>query len=186
MKIDTIIKIPDNIDIQRNPSSTSHSYKISGPLGWSYLNLSRLDKTGSSSIRVSLENRSICMSGLDSKTNVLYKKLIENKFKGVSRGFCVTLDIVGVGYRAMIIGDGYSAPKRLCLKVGTSHDIHYKIPNGIGIFLQSPTSVCIFGVDLNQVTQCAHSIRSTRAPSRYKSKGIRLSTEKIETKAGKR
>lgn len=222
MKIDTIIKIPENINIRpissfevdtSKPSlftrykgkkfvepwshkndktkplgffegKINHIYRIEGPLGWSYLNLSRLDKTGSSSIRISIENKCISIRGLNSKTNVLYKKLIENKFKGVSRGFCVTLDIVGVGYRAMILGD--NSNKRLCLKVGTSHDIHYKIPKGVGIFLQSPTSVCIFGVDLNQVTQCAHSIRSTRVPSRYKSKGIRLSNEKIEMKAGKR
>lgn len=183
MKIDTIIKIPENIKISSDLNS-KHSYIIEGPLGWSSLNLSRLDKTGSSSINLSENNKTIIIRGLNSETIVLFKKIIENKFKGVSRGFCITLEIVGVGYRAMILGDDDN--KRLCLKVGTSHDIHYKIPNGVGIFLQNPTTVCIFGVDLNQVTQCAHSIRSTRVPSRYKAKGIRLSTEKIVTKAGKR
>src|SRR5690242_3644937 len=101
MTIDTIIKIPENIKIYSDLNSklNEHNYIIEGPLGWSSLNLSRLDKTGSSSISILTstecksghqlddKNKTIVIRGLNPETNILYKKIIENKFKGVSRGF---------------------------------------------------------------------------------------------------
>lgn len=161
-------------------------FNITGPLGTSSINLKKLDKNGFACIRFDLENKEVTIRSLYPKFNGLYKKLIENKFIGVSRGFCIYLEIVGVGFRASLQSTNESKNDILILKLGHSHDIHYKVPEGVRVFLQSPTEICIFGIDLNQVTQVANSIRSTRPPSAYKGKGIRLSTEKIITKTGKR
>lgn len=197
MKIDTIIKIPENIEI--STTSLKNIYTITGPLGSSSINLKKLDKNGIACVHFDILNKQVIIRSLHPKYNGLYKKLIENKFIGVSRGFCIYLEIIGVGYRAALLLNDLSSKSSktnenkeqsnsdtIVLKLGHSHDIHYKVPKGVRVFLQSPSEICIFGVDLNQVTQVAHSIRATRPPSVYKGKGIRLSNEKIITKAGKR
>nr|QOZ41732.1 ribosomal protein L6 [Prototheca wickerhamii] len=194
MKTETIIKIPENVevslsdkhnnDVNYNQSNQELIYAIKGPLGSTSINFKKLDKNGIASIRFDQSKREIIIRSLDSKYNGLYKKLLENKFIGVSRGFCVYLEIVGVGYRASL-DTSLLSNDTLLLKLGYSHDVQYKVPKGVRVFLQSPSEICIFGVDLNQVTQVAHSIRAIRPPSVYKGKGIRLSTEKIRTKAGK-
>ena len=188
--IDTIIKIPENIEIHPASSNPNESiYTITGPLGSSSINLKKLDKYGLACINFDSKNKQVIVRSFEQSYNGLYKQLIENKFLGVSRGFCIYLDIVGVGYRASLISSNNSMndiKDTIVLKLGHSHDVHYKIPSGVRVFLQSPSEICLFGVDLNQVTQIAHSIRSTRPPSVYKGKGIRLSRENIITKTGKR
>lgn len=110
----------------------------------------------------------------------LLKKLLENKMRGVTRGFLIYLKIIGIGYRASLQND------TLLLKLGYSHDVTYKIPSSIKLFLIEPTVICVFGVDKNQVTQIASKIRSLRKPSAYKGKGIRLINEKVLLKQGKK
>ncbi|KFM22546.1 60S ribosomal protein L6, mitochondrial, partial [Auxenochlorella protothecoides] len=177
--IDTVIKIPENISLEKNISSSV--YTITGPLGSSTLDLKKLDRFGSACINIDTRNKQVIVRSFHPSYNGLYKQLIENKFIGVSRGFCIYLDIVGVGYH-----QGSPIKDTIVLKLGHSHDIHYKVPSGVRVFLQSPSEICLFGVDLNQVSQVAHSIRNTRPPSIYKGKGIRLSNENITTRTGKR
>jgi len=55
------------------------------------------------------------------------RSLINNVVVGVSSGFNVKMDIIGVGYRAAVSG------KTLNLQVGHSHEILYPIPEGISI-----------------------------------------------------
>lgn len=100
--------------------------------------------------------------------------------RGVTRGFLIYLKIIGIGYRASLQND------TLLLKLGYSHDVTYKIPSSIKLFLIEPTVICVFGVDKNQVTQIASKIRSLRKPSAYKGKGIRLINEKVLLKQGKK
>ncbi len=215
--IDTVIKIPENISLEKNISSSV--YTITGPLGSSTLDLKKLDRFGSACINIDTRNKQVIVRSFHPSYNGLHKQLIENKFIGVSRGFCIYLDIVGVGYRASLISSesvvgvqnkinqvyqdkfhlfysvqpskgetdqGSPIKDTIVLKLGHSHDIHYKVPSGVRVFLQSPSEICLFGVDLNQVSQVAHSIRNTRPPSIYKGKGIRLSNENITTRTGKR
>lgn len=201
--IDTVLKIPENISLKKKDKTGESIYTITGPLGSSSIDLKKLDKFGWACINFDVQNKQVIIRSFYPSYNGLYKQLIENKFLGVSRGFCIYLDIIGVGYRASLISstkspslalsfskekkdDGVSIKDTILLKLGHSHDIHYKVPNGVRVFLQSPSEICLFGVDLNQVTQVAHSIRNTRPPSIYKGKGIRLSSENIMTKTGKR
>ena len=102
--------------------------------------------------------------------------------QGISRGFLIYLKIVGIGYRANLLEN----IQTLFLKLGYSHDIIYKIPSSIRVFLLVPTLICLFGVDKNQITQIAAQIRKLRGPTVYKGKGIRILNEKVVLKAGKR
>lgn len=169
-------QIPDTVTIEKK----DHLLKFSGPLGHTYLNLTKMDPNGLGGIFFNFEKKQLELLSPSKSFFGLYKKLIENKIKGVTRGFLIYLKIIGIGYRASLNNDN------LLLKLGYSHDIIYKIPSSVKVFLIDPTVICLFGIDKNQVTQIAAKIRHLRRPSVYKGKGIRLINEKILLKQGKK
>jgi len=108
----------------------------------------------------------------------LTRTLIANAIKGVSEGFTKQLEIVGVGYRAAVEGD------ILKLKVGFSHEVEIKAPEGIS-FEVKKNLITVKGYDKQLVGQVAADIRHVRPPEPYKGKGIKYVGEKIIRKAGK-
>src|SRR5450432_4930298 len=104
---------------------------------------------------------------------------IANLVAGVTKGFEKKLEITGVGYRAALQG------KNLQLALGYSHDVVYKIPDGIAITVPKPTEIVINGNDSQRVGQVAAEIRSYRPPEPYKGKGVKYSDEFIFRKEGK-
>lgn len=169
-------QIPETVKIEKK----DHLVKFSGPLGHTYLNLNKMDPNGLGGIFFSREKKDLELLSPSKSFFGLFKKLIENKMRGVTRGFLIYLKIVGIGYRANLTHD------TLHLKLGYSHDILYKIPPSVKLFLIDPTVICLFGLDKNQITQIAAKIRNLRRPSVYKGKGIRLINEKILLKQGKK
>lgn len=169
-------QIPDKVIIEKK----HNLLKFSGPLGSTYLNLKKIDPTGLGGISFNNEKKQLELLSPSKSFFGLFKKLIENKIIGVTRGFLIYIKIIGIGYRASL-QNGH-----LFLKLGYSHDIIYKIPSSIKLFLLDPTLVCFFSVDKNQVTQIAAKIRNLRRPSAYKGKGVRLINEKILLKQGKK
>ena len=57
----------------------------------------------------------------------LYRSLINNMVTGVSEGYTIKLELVGVGYRAEAKG------QILELSLGYSHDIHFMIPEEVNV-----------------------------------------------------
>ncbi len=110
----------------------------------------------------------------------MQRTLANNIVVGVSEGFSVNLEIVGVGYRAAVEG------KNLNLQLGFSHDVHYPIPEGIEIKCEKPTAIAISGADKQVVGQVAAEIRAYRKPEPYKGKGVRYANEQIFRKEGKK
>ena len=169
-------QIPDTVIIEKK----DHLLKFSGPLGHTYLNLNKIDPNGLGGISLDYRNKQLELLSPSKSFFGLFKKLIENKIIGVTRGFLIYLKIIGIGYRASLNNN------TLLLKLGYSHDIIYQIPQSIKLFLLDPTVICLFGIDKNQITQIAAKIRHLRRPSVYKGKGIRLINEKILVKQGKK
>jgi large subunit ribosomal protein L6 len=110
----------------------------------------------------------------------LSRNLIKNMVAGVSQGFKVNLEVVGVGYRAAVQGN------KLNLQLGYSHDVEFPIPPGITIKCEKPTSISVFGADRQQVGQVAANIRAFRKPEPYKGKGIKYESEVVRRKEGKK
>jgi large subunit ribosomal protein L6 len=108
------------------------------------------------------------------------RALVNNMVTGVSNGFAVNLEIVGVGYRAMVQGDV------LNLQLGYSHDIPFPIPRDVKITCERPTVVTVSGADRQRVGQVAAEIRAYRPPEPYKGKGIKYATETVRRKEGKK
>src|SRR6267378_1842058 len=108
------------------------------------------------------------------------RALVNNMVNGVSKGFSVTLEINGVGYRAAVQGN------TLNLQLGYSHEIAYPIPSDVNIVCERPTLIRVSGADRQRVGQIAAEIRAYRPPEPYKGKGIKYSTETVRRKEGKK
>ncbi len=108
------------------------------------------------------------------------RTVISNLVEGVSEGFTKTLEITGVGYRANLQGSDLS------LALGYSHDVIYKVPEGIKIEVPQPTQIIISGIDKQRVGQVASEIRRFRPPEPYKGKGVKYAGEYIFRKEGKK
>lgn len=109
----------------------------------------------------------------------LYRSLLNNMVKGVSRGFTKSLTISGVGFRAEIRGE------ILLLNLGFSNQIEYVIPEGITMSMEGNNKIIVSGIDKALVGLVASEIRKLRLPEPYKGKGIRYENEKVRRKVGK-
>ncbi len=106
--------------------------------------------------------------------------LIENMIIGVSKGYTVELETVGVGYRFQVSG------KQINVSAGFSHPVVVDIPEGITVEAPSTTELKLSGIDKQKVTEFAANIRKIRKPEPYKGKGIRYKGEVIRRKEGKK
>ncbi len=109
----------------------------------------------------------------------LTRTLVNNMVVGVTDGYRKGLEITGVGYRAVKVGE------KLQLSLGYSHQIEIDPPSGISFELENPTRLAVIGIDKELVGQVAAKVRSTRKPEPYKGKGVRYAGERIRRKAGK-
>ena len=109
----------------------------------------------------------------------LTRSLIANMVEGVSDGYKKSLEIHGVGYKAVKKGNGIK------LTLGFSHTIDFDPPKGVSIEVPAPTQIVVEGVDKQAVGQAAAEIRAFRPPEPYKGKGIRYVGEHVRRKAGK-
>ena len=105
---------------------------------------------------------------------------VQNLVTGVTEGFSKVLEITGVGYRAQAQG------KNLRLQLGYSHDVNYKLPEGVEVKTPDQNTVEISGIDKQKVGQVAAEIRRWRKPEPYKGKGIKYRGEYIFRKEGKK
>ena len=109
----------------------------------------------------------------------LTRSLINNMVIGVVTPFEKKLEIIGVGYNA-IIEDGI-----LNLSVGFANTVRLTIPQGVSCQTTDPTHIVLNSADKHAVGQFAANIRRVRPPEPYKGKGIRYLGEQIRRKAGK-
>jgi large subunit ribosomal protein L6 len=109
----------------------------------------------------------------------LTRTLVNNMVIGVTDGYRKGLEITGVGYRAIKVGE------KLQLSLGYSHQIEIDPPSGISFEVENPTRLAVLGIDKELVGQIAARVRSTRKPEPYKGKGVRYAGEQIRRKAGK-
>ena len=114
----------------------------------------------------------------------LYRALVHNMVVGVSDGFEIVQELVGVGYRVEAQG------QLLVFSLGYSHSIHMMLPPEIQAETpqvkkgENPRLI-LRSCDKQLVGQVAAKIRSFRRPEPYKGKGIKFAGEQLRRKAGK-
>ncbi len=119
----------------------------------------------------------------------LARALANNAVIGVTEGFKIDLDVVGVGYKADVQG------KKIVFALGYSHPIEYVLPDGVEAKAErigSKTSInqyqltlTLTGIDKQRLGQVAAELNRLRKPDAYKGKGVRYAAKTYKLKPGK-
>jgi len=113
----------------------------------------------------------------------LYRSLLNNMVVGVSKGYEMKLELVGIGYRAE------AQNQILDLVLGYSHHTYLQIPSEVKVEAvtdkRANPIITLKSADKQLIGHVAAKIRSFRMPEPYKGKGIKFVGEKLRRKAGK-
>lgn len=119
----------------------------------------------------------------------LARALANNAVVGVTEGFSVSMDIVGVGYKADVQAN------KIVFSLGYSHPIEYPLPAGIEAkaervntktsINQYQTTITLSGIDKQRLGQVAAELNRLRKPDAYKGKGVRYADKLYKLKPGK-
>lgn len=168
------IPIPDKTKVEINGSHV----KVTGPKG-------TLERDINPEIEAKIENNEVIVTRAtdlkkDRALHGLVRSLINNMVEGVTNGYEIKLEYIGVGYRAEIKGN------YMQMAMGFSHPIMVFPPEGIELDVPpKENKIIVRGIDKELVGQMAAKIRSFRPPEPYKGKGIRYVGEHVRSKAGK-
>ena len=169
-----LINIPENVEINVDKNN---NVSVKGPQG-------DLSNTFRNEININIENNSIIVTrnndAKESKSlHGLTRSLLNNMVIGVSKGYTKSLEMGGVGYRAVQKGSAMN------LSVMKSHLVIIEAPEGITIKVENNTQITVSGIDKQKVGHIAALIRSSRPPNPYTGKGVRYLGEQISLKPGK-
>ncbi len=172
------IQIPEKVEVNINKENEVH---VKGPLG-------ELSEKVHPDIKVNINENIITFERptelkRHKSMHGLYRALIQNMIHGVSKGYQIQLELIGVGFRAEAKND------LLELNLGYSHDIIFQIPKEIKVETvtekRGNPKITLSSHDKQLVGQVASKIRSLKKPEPYKGKGIKYIDEHIRRKAGK-
>ena len=153
---------------------------LTGPKGSKELSIN--DKIFSATIADD-KNLVLKLINKNEKSNVLWgttRSLINSALIGVSVGFEKILELSGVGFRAILKGN------ILQLQIGFSHDVSYKIPEGIKVVVEKTNIVKISGIDKELVGKVSSEIKMLKPVEPYKGKGIKERGQYVLRKEGKK
>jgi large subunit ribosomal protein L6 len=172
------IKIPTGVTITVNDKNV---ITVKGPKG-------ELTQELKGDISVKIENGTLQVERPTEQKkhkalHGLYRSLINNMVIGVSEGYKIVQELVGVGYKAS------NAGQLLELGLGYSHNIFIELPKEVKVdtVTERGKNPLIFleSYDKQLIGQVAAKIRSLRKPEPYKGKGIKFQGEVLRRKAGK-
>lgn len=172
------ITIPQGVTVSVNAENLVN---VKGPKG-------ELQQQVDKSLTVKVEDNEVTVARPNDEIRSrsmhgLYRSLINNMVKGVSEGYTIQQELVGVGYRAESKG------QVLELSLGYSHDIHFLIPEEVKVEAKTERRanpvITLTSADKQLIGQVAAKIRSLRPPEPYKGKGIKFVGEELRRKAGK-
>ncbi|ONK65893.1 uncharacterized protein A4U43_C06F2060 [Asparagus officinalis] len=168
------IEVPSNVTIVLE----GQDLKVKGPLGelsrtYPREVLVKREESGHLKVAKAMDTRRA------NQMHGLFRTLTDNMVVGVSKGFEKKLQLVGVGYRAMLEG------KDLVLSLGFSHPVRMPIPEGLKVKVEENTRLSVTGYDKCSIGEFAAAIRKWRPPEPYKGKGVRYADEVVRRKEGK-
>jgi large subunit ribosomal protein L6 len=172
------VNLPAGVTVTVSPDNV---VSVKGPLG-------ELSQAVDKDITVTVEGNVLTVTRPTNQPrhrslHGLYRALINNMVVGVSKGYEIKQELVGVGFKAEAKG------QILELSLGYSHDIYLMIPAEVKVTAvtdkKSNPIVTLNSCDKQLIGQVAAKIRSFRKPEPYKGKGIKFVGEQIRRKAGK-
>lgn len=173
------IEIPKGVQVKLGDDNT---ISVKGPLG-------ELKQKVNQDISVKIEDNHIMF---DRPSDVkehrslhgLYRSLVNNMVIGVTQGYELNMELVGVGFRAEQLPNNV-----IDLVLGYSHHIYIQLPPEVKVEVKaerrSNPFIKLQSIDKQLIGQVAAKIRSFRKPEPYKGKGIKFVGEQLRRKAGK-
>ena len=173
------VNLPAGVTVEVLPGNV---VKVKGPLG-------ELSQKVDVDITVTVEGTEVKLTRPTDQPrhrslHGLYRALINNMVVGVSTGYTIRQELVGVGYRVDVQG------QLLILSLGFSHEVQIMLPAEIKAEAepvkkgQNPV-LCLKSADKQLIGHVAAKVRSLRKPEPYKGKGIKFVGEQLRRKAGK-
>ncbi|MDE5733396.1 MAG: 50S ribosomal protein L6 [Bacteroidales bacterium] len=173
------VHLPAGVTVEILPGNV---VKVKGPLG-------ELSQKVDADINVAIEGTEIKLTRPTDlprhrSLHGLYRALVHNMVVGVSEGYTIRQELVGVGYRVDVQG------QLLIMSLGFSHEVQIMLPAEIKAEAepvkkgQNPV-LCLKSCDKQLIGQVAAKIRTLRKPEPYKGKGIKFVGEQLRRKAGK-
>ncbi len=172
------VNLPAGVTVTVSPEN---EVSVKGPLG-------TLSQKIDSDITVTVEGTELTVTRPTNQPrhrsmHGLYRSLISNMVVGVSTGYEIKQELVGVGFKAEVKG------QVLEMSLGYSHDIHFLLPNEVKAEALTEKKgnpiVTLRSCDKQLIGHVAAKIRSLRKPEPYKGKGIKFVGEQLRRKAGK-
>jgi large subunit ribosomal protein L6 len=173
------IGIPEGVTVE---ISADNLVKVKGKLG-------ELEQQVAPVIKIEIKDNQVVFVRKNEEKQTksyhgLYRSLVNNMVIGVSEGFEIKQELVGVGYKAEM-----KANNVLQLGLGFTHPIYLQLPSEIDATADTPKRgnpiITLKSIDKQLVGQVAAKIRSFRPPEPYKGKGVKYTDEVIIRKAGK-
>ncbi len=173
------IKIPDKVDV--NIDQKNNIVTVKGKLG-------ELSQKVDNDIKIKIDDNVLTLQR-PSETkhhkslHGLYRALINNMIVGVTEGYKLVLELIGVGFKAKVSG------QLLEMSLGFSHDFLFELPPEVKAEVvqqkRSHPILTITSFDKQLLGQIAAKIKQYRIPEPYKGKGIKFKGEYIRRKQGK-
>jgi large subunit ribosomal protein L6 len=173
------IEIPSGVEIN---VSNENVVSVKGPLG-------ELKQEIDPEIEISIEEGNINFKRPNDSKRLkslhgLSRALVNNMVEGVTKGYEIKLELVGVGYRAEVLPGNV-----LDLVLGYAHHTYLQLPDEVKVEAKSDKRsnpiVTLNSSNKQLVGHVAAKIRSLRKPEPYKGKGVKFVGEVLRRKAGK-
>ncbi len=172
------VNLPAGVTVSVSPENV---VSVKGPLG-------ELSQKVDPDIAVTVEGSELTVTRPTNQPrhrsmHGLYRSLIQNMVTGVSTGYEIKQELVGVGYKVEAQG------QVLQFSLGYSHDIYLMLPAEVTATAVTEKKnnpiLTLKSIDKQLIGQVAAKIRSLRKPEPYKGKGIKFVGEQLRKKAGK-
>ena len=110
----------------------------------------------------------------------LHRALLANEIAGSKKEFEKTIEIVGLGYKAVLSGN------KLTFTLGYSHKIDFPLEKGVSISIdKTGQKLTMTSSNRELLGQICSKICALRPSEPYKGTGVKLSTDYIVRKAAK-
>lgn len=164
------VPVPEGVTV----SIDGRTVRVKGPKG-------ELSERLTGTITARLEGDAVVVergnnSRAEKSKHGLYRSMINNMAKGVSKGFEKRLVVMSTRravYRAQLQG------KTLVLNLGYTEPVQMPVPDDLKVELVGNDQIVVRGADKQRVGEFAAQIRAKRKPDVYRDRGIRYADEHV-------